>query len=67
MALNDSFEGLELKGVTELNRDELGRGAYTDEFTWSSIAKQYVPLKKFTLFCSKELGKWKCSEQSDRS
>ena len=25
---NDSFEGLELKGVTELNRDELGRGAY---------------------------------------
>ena len=28
MACNDNFEGLELKGVTELNRDELGRGAY---------------------------------------
>ena len=28
MAYNDNFEGLELKGVTELNRDELGRGAY---------------------------------------
>ena len=26
MAYN--FEGLQLKGVTELNRDELGRGAY---------------------------------------
>ena len=25
---NVSFEGLELKGVTELSRDELGRGAY---------------------------------------
>ena len=25
---NVSFEGLELQGVTELNRDELGRGAY---------------------------------------
>ena len=28
MAYNDNFEGLELKGVTKLNRDELGRGAY---------------------------------------
>ena len=28
MAYNDNFEGLELKGVTELHRDELGRGAY---------------------------------------
>ena len=28
MAYNDNFEGLRLKGVTELNRDELGRGAY---------------------------------------
>ena len=28
MAHKDNFEGLELKGVTELNRDELGRGAY---------------------------------------
>ena len=32
MAYNDNFEGLQrglqLKGVTELNRDELGRGAY---------------------------------------
>ena len=28
MAYNDNFESLELKGVTELNRDELGRGAY---------------------------------------
>ena len=28
MANNDNFEGLELKGVTKLNRDELGRGAY---------------------------------------
>ena len=25
---NDIFEGLELKGVTEINRNELGRGAY---------------------------------------
>ena len=28
MAYNESFEGLQLKGVTELNPDELGRGAY---------------------------------------
>ena len=28
MAYSDKFEGLQLKGVTELNRDELGRGAY---------------------------------------
>ena len=28
MAYNDNFEGLQLKGVTELNREELGRGAY---------------------------------------
>ena len=28
MAYKDDFEGLQLKGVTELNRDELGRGAY---------------------------------------
>ena len=28
MASIDSFEGLQLKGVTQLNRDELGRGAY---------------------------------------
>ena len=28
MAYNDHFEGLQLKGVTKLNRDELGRGAY---------------------------------------
>ena len=28
MAYNDNFEGLQLEGVTELNRDELGRGAY---------------------------------------
>ena len=28
MAHKDNFEGLQLKGVTELNRDELGRGAY---------------------------------------
>ena len=28
MAYNDNFEGLQLKGVTELYRDELGRGAY---------------------------------------
>ena len=28
MAYNDDFEDLMLKGVTELNRDELGRGAY---------------------------------------
>ena len=28
MACNDNFEGLQLKGITELNRDELGRGAY---------------------------------------
>ena len=28
MAYSDGFEGLRLKGVTELNRDELGRGAY---------------------------------------
>ena len=28
MAYDDNFERLELKGVTELNRDELGRGAY---------------------------------------
>ena len=27
-AYNDNFEGLQLKGVTKLNRDELGRGAY---------------------------------------
>ena len=28
MAYSDNFEGLQLKGVIELNRDELGRGAY---------------------------------------
>ena len=28
MAYEHNFEGLELNGVTELNRDELGRGAY---------------------------------------
>ena len=28
MAYSDNFGGLELKGVTEVNRDELGRGAY---------------------------------------
>ena len=28
MAYNDNFEGLKLKGVIELNRNELGRGAY---------------------------------------
>ena len=28
MAFYDNFEGLELKGVKELDRDELGRGAY---------------------------------------
>ena len=28
MAYTDDFEGLQLKEVTELNRDELGRGAY---------------------------------------
>ena len=28
MAYNDNFEDLQLQGVTELNRDELGRGAY---------------------------------------
>ena len=28
MAYSDDFKGLQLKGVTELNRDELGRGAY---------------------------------------
>ena len=28
MAYSDNFEGLQLKGVTKLNRDELGRGAY---------------------------------------
>ena len=28
MAYSNHFEGLELKGATELNRDELGRGAY---------------------------------------
>ena len=28
MAYYDNFEGLQLKGVTKLNRDELGRGAY---------------------------------------
>ena len=27
-APNDDFESLQLKGVTKLNRDELGRGAY---------------------------------------
>ena len=28
MAYSDDFKGLQLKGVTELNRDELGRGSY---------------------------------------
>jgi len=28
MALNDDFQGLVLKGVTKLDREELGRGAY---------------------------------------
>ena len=28
MAYEDNFEGVQLKGVTKLNRDELGRGAY---------------------------------------
>ena len=28
MAYIDRFEDLELKGITELNRNELGRGAY---------------------------------------
>ena len=28
MAYSDSFEGLQLKGVTKLDHDELGRGAY---------------------------------------
>ena len=28
MAYDDDFKGLQLKGVTQLNRDELGRGAY---------------------------------------
>ena len=28
MAYEDNFEGLQLKGVAELNREELGRGAY---------------------------------------
>ena len=28
MAYIDNFEGLQLKGVLELNRKELGRGAY---------------------------------------
>ena len=28
MEYEDNFEGLQLKGVTELNREELGRGAY---------------------------------------
>ena len=28
MAYSDNFEGLQLRGVTKLNRDELGRGAY---------------------------------------
>ena len=36
-----------------------------EKFTWSSIVKQYVPLNKFTLFWSKGLGKWKCSEPSN--
>ena len=28
MAYNDNFESLQLKGVTELNCEELGHGAY---------------------------------------
>ena len=28
MAYNDDFQGLRLKGVAEIERDELGRGAY---------------------------------------
>ena len=28
MAYNDNFDGLQLKRVAKLNRDELGRGAY---------------------------------------
>ena len=28
MASNDNLEGLELKGITENDREELGRGAY---------------------------------------
>ena len=33
MAYIDNFEGLQLIGVTELNRDELGRGAYGRVYT----------------------------------
>ena len=64
MAYSDTdFKGLELKGVTKLNRDELGRGAY-GRFTRSSIVKRNVPLKKFTLFLSEWLDKYRCSQPS---
>ena len=33
MVYSNHFEGLELKGATELNRDELGRGAYGKVYT----------------------------------
>ena len=33
MAYSDNFELLKLKGVTKLNRDKLGRGAYGKVYT----------------------------------
>ena len=39
MASTYNIEGLELKGITNLNRDELGRGA----LIWTSLRGQVLP------------------------
>ena len=56
MAYNDHFEGLHLKGVTELNRDELGRGAYGVVYAVKYCQTICAAKTKFTLFWLRGVG-----------
>ena len=56
MAYNDDFQGLRLKGVAEIERDELGRGAYGRVYA-VKYCQKYAPLKKSILFWLRELDK----------
>ena len=66
MASGGDFQGLVLKGVTQLERDELGRGAYGRVYAVNYYGTICAAKEVTTPFWSKELDKYKCSEPSSR-
>ena len=65
MEYNDNFEGLQLKEVTELNHDELGRGAYGRVYA-VKYCQTICAAKEIHSILVEGLGKWECSEPSNR-